>query len=252
MIKLLLEPRTICTDLIAVRCRRVLHERSLWTTCQFIKIVPDAVDLMPSCKHLTSRTVRNRIQIVRITAILSPSSYHITALIKIIPAVHAIPPQLDPLTLRPGTVSSAIPPALCVLNPLAGRAALCSSVGASTAGRIGVIAVGRTAAVALIRGLRNCRLARIFRLCRVLRLARFRRLLRLTRFCRLFRLTRSYCAVIRSLSHGLQLKGTEGTCADPHGCHILGKLKCHASNYSSHLLQLYCKINPTSPSYHLS
>ena len=28
--------------------------------------------------------------------------------------------------------------------------------------------------------------------------------------------------------------------------------KCHASNYSSHLLQLYCKINPTSPSYHLS
>ena len=196
MIIFLLEPCTICTDLIAVRCRRVLYKRSLWTTCQFIKVVPDAVDLMPSCKHLTSRTVRNRIQIVRITAILSPSSYHIAALIKIVPAVHAIPSQLDPLTLRPGTVCSAIPPALCVLNPLAGWAALCSSVGASTAGRIGIIAVGRTAVslIRLIRGLRSCWLARILRLCRVLRL---------TRFCRLFRLTRSYCAVIRSLSHGL-------------------------------------------------
>ena len=27
---------------------------------------------------------------------------------------------------------------------------------------------------------------------------------------------------------------------------------CHASNYSSHLRQLYRKINPTSPSYRLS
>ena len=27
---------------------------------------------------------------------------------------------------------------------------------------------------------------------------------------------------------------------------------CHASNYSSHLLQLYCRLNPTSPLYHLS
>ena len=29
-------------------------------------------------------------------------------------------------------------------------------------------------------------------------------------------------------------------------------LYCHASNYSSHLRQLYRKINPASPSYHLS
>ena len=27
---------------------------------------------------------------------------------------------------------------------------------------------------------------------------------------------------------------------------------CHASNYSSHLLQLYRRLNPTSPLYHLS
>ena len=29
-------------------------------------------------------------------------------------------------------------------------------------------------------------------------------------------------------------------------------LNCHASNYSSHLLQLYRRLNPTSPLYHLS
>ena len=28
--------------------------------------------------------------------------------------------------------------------------------------------------------------------------------------------------------------------------------KCHASNYSSHLRQLYRRLNPTSPLYHLS
>ena len=28
--------------------------------------------------------------------------------------------------------------------------------------------------------------------------------------------------------------------------------ECHASNYSSHLLQLYRRLNPASPSYHLS
>ena len=33
---------------------------------------------------------------------------------------------------------------------------------------------------------------------------------------------------------------------------IANALKCHASNYSSHLRQLYRKINPTSPSYRLS
>ena len=43
------------------------------------------------------------------------------SVVKIVPAVHAIPPQLDPLTLRPRTVCSAIPPALCVLNPLTGH-----------------------------------------------------------------------------------------------------------------------------------
>lgn len=28
--------------------------------------------------------------------------------------------------------------------------------------------------------------------------------------------------------------------------------RCHASNYSSHLRQLYRRLNPTSPLYHLS
>ena len=33
---------------------------------------------------------------------------------------------------------------------------------------------------------------------------------------------------------------------------LLNNVECHASNYSSHLRQLYRKINPTSPSYRLS
>ena len=58
--------------------------------------------------------------------------------------------------------------------------------------------------------------------------------------------------VLALLSPFIAWKMMKGTFGLPFTHIIIKVLYCHASNYSSHLLQLYCKINPTSPSYHLS